>query len=196
MWHLVGRTVHHGSIVPEDVLNSIAVVNVEIDDDDALGAMGGLRMPGGDPRVIEEAEAHRRRGFRVVPGRTRGDEGVARLPGHHLVDCEHRPAGRSQGGLESAGRHRSVGVDRSQPELWLRRPDRLDIVSRVDALDGGDVRARRGLASEQLEDFALQGSFDGAEPVRPFGMTFAHVVHEACRVADEQGGQYPASYLG
>ena len=66
----------HASVVPEDVLRAVAVVDVEIDDGDALGAMGGLGVAGGDRRVVEEAEAHRRRRLGVVAGRPRGDESV------------------------------------------------------------------------------------------------------------------------
>ncbi len=67
--HLVGRGVHDGRIAPEDVLGAVAVVDVEIDDGDALDAMGRLGVPGGDRRVVEEAEAHRRRRLGVVAGR-------------------------------------------------------------------------------------------------------------------------------
>ena len=74
--HLVGRRVHDGSVVPEDVLGAVAVVDVEIDDGDALDAMGRLGVAGGDRRVVEEAEAHRRRRLGVVAGRPGGDEGV------------------------------------------------------------------------------------------------------------------------
>ena len=37
--HLVRRGVKHALVVPEDVLRAVAVVDVEIDDGDALGAM-------------------------------------------------------------------------------------------------------------------------------------------------------------
>ena len=41
--HLMGGSVHDGRIVPEDVLRAVAVMDVEIDDRDPLGAVRGLR---------------------------------------------------------------------------------------------------------------------------------------------------------
>ena len=87
-------------IVPEDVLRAVAVMDVEIDDRDALGAIDRLSVTRGDGRIVEEAEAHRRRDFRMMTRRARGDEGVSDLAGHHLVDCEYRAPCRAKGGLE------------------------------------------------------------------------------------------------
>ena len=87
-------------IVPEDVLRAVAVVDVEIDDRDALGAVYRLGVTRGDGRIVEETKAHRRRDFRMMARRARGDEGVSDLPGHHLVDREDRAPGRAKGGLE------------------------------------------------------------------------------------------------
>src|SRR3954470_14478140 len=43
-WHLMRRAIHHGRVVPENVLAAVAVMYVEIDDRNALGAVGLLRM--------------------------------------------------------------------------------------------------------------------------------------------------------
>ena len=112
MRHLMGRGVHHGRIVPKDVLDAVAVMDVEIHDRDALGAMRFLRVPGGDGGVVEEAEAHRRRDFGVMAGRAGRDKGVANPAAHHLVDREDRASRGAQRGLERARRHRCVGVER------------------------------------------------------------------------------------
>ena len=53
-------------VVPENVLRAVAVMNVEIDDRDALGAVDRLGMACGDGGVVEEAEAHRRRDFGMM----------------------------------------------------------------------------------------------------------------------------------
>ena len=73
-------------VAPEDVLRAVAVVDVEVDDRDALDAVRGLGVARGDRGVVEEAEAHRRRRFGVVAGRTRRHEGV--------VDAPERPPRR------------------------------------------------------------------------------------------------------
>ena len=57
--HLVGRAIEHGRVGPEDRLRAVAVMDVEIHDGDAVGAMRGLGVAGGDGDIVEEAEAHR-----------------------------------------------------------------------------------------------------------------------------------------
>ena len=83
--HLMRRAIHHRLVGPEDILRAVAVMNIEIDDRDTLGAMNGLRMPGGDRRVVEEAKAHRRRAFGMMAGRPRRDKGVGHPPAHHFI---------------------------------------------------------------------------------------------------------------
>ena len=51
-------------------------MDVEIDDRDPLDTVLLLGVARRDRRVVEQAEAHRRRGLGVMAGRARGDEGV------------------------------------------------------------------------------------------------------------------------
>src|SRR4051812_36667969 len=55
---LVQRDEEHGVVVPEDVLRSVSVVDVEVDDRDAFGP-GRLCSASRDCDVVEQAEAHR-----------------------------------------------------------------------------------------------------------------------------------------
>src|SRR5208283_425642 len=71
--HLMGRCVHNVPVVPEGVLRAVAVMDVEIDDRDALGAIDRLRVTRGNGRVVEETEAHRHRDFSMMARRARGD---------------------------------------------------------------------------------------------------------------------------
>ena len=100
--HLMGRAIHHGLVRPEDVLRAVAVMDVEIDDRDAVDAVLLLGVARGDGDVVEQAEAHRPRGLGVMAGRARRDEGVRGAAGHHLVDGVHGAAGRAQRRLEAA----------------------------------------------------------------------------------------------
>ena len=104
----------HARVAPEDVLRAVAVVDVEIDDRDALDAVGRLGVARGDRGVVEEAEAHRRRRLGVMAGRPRGDEGVVDAPAHHFVDREGRAARRAQRGLQVPG---DIAVSASS---WMR----------------------------------------------------------------------------
>ena len=50
-------------------------MDIEIDDRDALGAMGRLRVAGGYRRGVEKAKSHRRGALRMVTRRTHGEIG-------------------------------------------------------------------------------------------------------------------------
>jgi hypothetical protein len=58
----------HALVVRDDVLGAVAVVDVEVDDRDALEPAHVERMARGDRDVVEEAEAHRRRRVAWWPG--------------------------------------------------------------------------------------------------------------------------------
>ena len=92
-------------------------MDVEIDDRRALGAMLVLGVARRDRGIVEQAKAHRARGLGVMAGRADGDEGIGGLAGHHLIDRVNRAAGATQRGLETAGRHRGIGVDLHQALL-------------------------------------------------------------------------------
>ena len=124
-----------------------------------------------------------------MPGRTRGDEGVANLAAHHFVDGEDGAAGRTQRGFVGARRHRRVRVDRGQALFRRRRADRFDVVFRMNPRDRGKVGARRGVARQHLKGLALKRAFDRAQAVGPLGMAFAHVVRQAGGVRDDERGQ-------
>src|SRR5262249_58626997 len=78
--HLVGGAIHHRLVGPEDVLRAIAVMDVKVDDRDALGAVATLRMAGRDRCIVEQAEPHRPRGLGMVSGRPYRNESIANPP--------------------------------------------------------------------------------------------------------------------
>ena len=76
---LVERAEEDAVVVPEDRLRAVAVVDVEVDDRDALEAELALRRARRDRDVVEQAEAHRPVGQRVVAraaGRARSRRGA------------------------------------------------------------------------------------------------------------------------
>ena len=60
--------------------------------------------------------------------------------------------------------------------LGRSRPDRLDVVLRMDTRDRCLVGERRGIARQHLKRFALERPFDRTQAVGPLGMALAHVV--------------------
>ena len=89
----------------EDLLRAIAVMNVEIDDGDALDAMLGASIGRSDGNIVEQTKAHNAVAFGVVAGRAYLAErvGDARHRIHHSIDSEKAGAGRPAYRLPRAG---------------------------------------------------------------------------------------------
>ena len=67
----------------------------------------------GDRDVVQQAEAHRVRGHRVVAGRAHREERAVGRAGVEGLDRREPGAGRADRGLERALAHRGVGVERA-----------------------------------------------------------------------------------
>jgi len=129
--HLVRGAIHHGFVGPEYFLGAVAVVNVEIDDRDALGSMVCLGMARRDGGIVEQAEAHRPFRLGVMAGRPYGNEGIGGTAAHHFVDRVNRAADGAQCRLETAGRHRRIGIEMHHAFARGRIANRRDIFHRV-----------------------------------------------------------------
>jgi hypothetical protein len=176
----------------EGLGGAVAVVDVPVEDEDALGAQLGDRQLGGDRDVVEEAEAHRPVRLGVVAGRpagAEGDRGVAgEEPADHLAGAPGRVKGGAVGGLAGVG----VGVDRAAAG-GAEPADPLDVPALVDAQqvpllgDGGE----EALPAEPV---ALgERRLDRPQPQRRLGVPRqpgAGVVLQAGRVAEvEHAGE-------
>lgn len=93
----VNRAVEHVVAVVEDVLDAVAVVDVPVDDGDAVGGSIECRL-GGDGGVVEEAKPHRVVGDRVVAGRP--TDGERRLPSLGAIEGFVRAPDGLSGALE------------------------------------------------------------------------------------------------
>ena len=114
---LVSRDVTDAIVVPEQRLRAVAVVHVPVDDDHALARL--RQRGGGDRHVVDQTEAHRPVGERVMPGRSGDDERdvavtrcrarrsrpARRRPPRELRPRTHGPAYVSGSSL-TAARHR------------------------------------------------------------------------------------------
>ena len=167
------------------------MVDIEVDHGGALDAVLFLGVARGDRGVVEEAEPHRPRGFGVVAGRPRRNEGISRLAGHHLVDRMHDTADSPQGRLETARRHGRVGIQAHQTFLRRRLADGVDVVQGMAERDRVERCARRLDAGEHLEALVLERAVDGTQPIRAFGMAGWREVVEAGGVGDEERGHQP-----
>ena len=94
--HLVRRAVDHAVVIIEDVLRAIAVVHVPVNDRHPLGAIGLLRVPCRDGRLVEQAEAHGGVFLGMVAGRPGCDKGVVGFLFEHRIDGSDGAADRNQ----------------------------------------------------------------------------------------------------
>jgi hypothetical protein len=166
------------------------MMHVEIDDGHALQPMHVERVPRRHRHVVEEAEAHRLVARGMVAGRAHRAEGVGGTAGQHLVGGGHGRAGRTQRGLQRAGAHRGVGVDRIVLAL-VAHP--LHVVEHLGHVAAG-MRPRqllqRGLRrvvkiQRNVQAGSPQVVADRVQPLRAFGMACTHIVQTTLRMTVE-----------
>ncbi len=121
---LVQRDGEDRRVVREERFGPVPVVHVEVDDRDAREAQLGLRVASRDRDVVEDAEAHRFRAKRVVPGRADEREAASpdrldRAPGGEPRRLPRRRAGERVG-IEPGVVDDRVDGRRHTPPSWTR----------------------------------------------------------------------------
>ena len=139
--HWWSETVSTDRVVAEQRLGAVSVVDVEVDDGDALEPELDLRVPGGDRDVAEDAEAHRRGLERVVPGWANQREAAA-----SSTASDRTPCGKTS---RLPGRRRSrTCPDRARPRS-MTASIAVDVARGVHTLDPAP---RRGLAARRSRE--------------------------------------------
>ncbi len=109
-WHLVGRGKEAPRLIPQQVLGAVAVMDIEINDRDALQTVVIQRMYGRDGDGSEQAKAHRRFGFGMVTGWAARDKGGLGISRQHCIHGGTGRANRARGGFKRTGRKRRIAV--------------------------------------------------------------------------------------
>ena len=157
----MGAEEKNAGVAVENVLGAVAVVDVPIGDQDALGVVDLLGVAGGDGYIIKYAEAHAARGGGVVTGRADGGESVAHAVSENGVDGGQAGAGGHQGDVEGVDAERGV-AGAEQPGLARHvMPDHLDISARVDQVQvlvarGAGLDGRQGLEQPRVGQGVVQ----------------------------------------
>ncbi len=81
---LLGGKESRARLVPKDGLGAIAVMGIEVHDQDSTDAII-QGMAGGDGNIVEQAKAHRRVRLGMVPRRADDGKGIARLTREHCA---------------------------------------------------------------------------------------------------------------
>ena len=169
-WHLVGGGKQHGFIFVEDVLGTIAVMDIEIDNRHPFGAVFLLGVSRGNGNRVDKAEAHRRRFLGMMAGWAHGAEHIVGTSLEHIVDPRKSPADCPSYGFPAFRRGGGIGIDLRQACFGDQRMNALDIGLRVRQLETRRVGLRRLLAFQLVEDVGFENLFDCPQPVRPLGM--------------------------
>lgn len=185
---LVGAEEEDGAVFVEDVLGAVAVVDVPIDDEDAIEAVTALGVAGGDGDVIKDAKAHAVAGIGVVTGWPDEAEGSVDGPGRDGIHGGESaadggegggPGGAGDGGVASAERV-MAGEDFALGEGGVGGG------VREGEIGGGDFARGEG---EHLwaKPGGVEGGGDGIEAMRRFRVAVAGIVGAAGGVCEEGG---------
>src|SRR5690606_6203906 len=134
-------------VVPEHVLGAVAVVGVDVDDQDPLAPLG--QRGGGHGHVVEEAEAHGRDRGGVVAGRSQRAERGLGLAGVERLDGGEAGAGGEERGVVGGGAGGGVPVEPA-PAGGRGGGHPVDVGAGVDPLDVGARRSSGPAAVQGL----------------------------------------------
>ena len=175
----------HARVVVEHLLRPVAVMDVEIDDQDPVQFVPCQGIGGGDGHVPEQAEAHRGVLAGVMTGRPDQAHRTSILPGHDIGDRLDGRAGGEASGPRRAGADPGIGLDQAAAGPVEGR-DMIHVQGRVDASQffTGRLAHGSGLASLR-EAGAIQVPQDRLQPFRTLRVPGGRDVFEHPRVGVE-----------
>ena len=168
------------------------MVDVEVEDGDALDRAARQGMDSRDGDAVEDAESHGRRGFGVMAGRADGAEHTPLACAPLIVEGQVDPGDRCTGGRahrsQRAGAHERVGIKAHQAFGRRKAFDGIHVVRVVHAgdllasclggRDGFEIREQSGL---------VQVFQNGLQTGGTLGVPRPHLVVKARRVGNECG---------
>ncbi|MDR6408670.1 UNVERIFIED_ORG: hypothetical protein ABIC62_002060 [Burkholderia sp. 1595] len=153
-------------------LRAVTVMNIEVDDRDALQLVYFASVSRGDRSLIEDTKTHCPRRLGMMTAWTRRAERVARLPVHYRIDAGTRRANAAHDGFPGTWRHHRVaGIERHITSL---RGNLLDLVDERRVVDQLHLLecAQRRLAPFQRREFRRpQCAQHGLQTFRRLRMT-------------------------
>jgi hypothetical protein len=175
----------------EDLVGPVAVVDVPVEDQHALGAVGRRRVARSDRRVAEEAEAHRAVGLGVVARRAQRREAGRGLAGQQRVDEPDAAAGRAQ--RRRVGRRDGdrVHVD-AAAAACAQLLDAADVALGMDREQALARRLRRLRERAAEPALPLHRRLQRDDPRRTLGMA-GDIVGERELVAQPDGPGHPGT---
>ena len=168
------------------MLGAVAVVDVEVEDQDLVHAVGALEVARRDRHVVEQAEPQRHTVLGVVTGRAAQREAVPDVARYDAVGQREGAPRREAGHVATLPRDPDVGHVEEGCAGSARLLGTGDVARVVHCFDPRRVRFRRLDTHEVLKPAALlQPSHRRDEALAPFRMAAARVVIEEAGVVEE-----------
>ena len=95
----MGAEEEDGRILLETMLRAVAVMNVPVHDEDTRQPMFFLDVTSGDGHIVEQAKAHRPRGFSMMAGWPHRAKDVFDFSAHNGVNRRQRSPSGQKGGM-------------------------------------------------------------------------------------------------
>lgn len=173
----------------EDVLGPVAVVDVPIDDEDAVDAPSFAGVAGGDGGVVVDAEAHAAGCGGVVAGGADGGEGVADVALEDGIDGGESGAGGETGDFGGLGADVGIAGGEGFGVAGCVVGDGFEVGAGVDEVEVLVEGETGGEAGEGVKEAGLlEGFGEGEVAFRGLGVTGTGVVTAESVVEDEAGG--------
>lgn len=190
---LMNAAEEDGGAFVKDVLGSVAVVDIPVEDADPFDAVCLLGVVGRNGDIIEEAKAHRFFGTGVVTGRAHEIEGALESPLEDGINTGNGSAcGEGSGAIgigADEGFSEVDGVATGQAGLFNEGP----VFRTVDGLDPFGGSRLRSLPVEAILEFLLaKGVLNALHPFRSLGVAIAGIVVQAIRVVKKGNRQHSA----
>src|SRR5450631_1262614 len=189
---------HEDSIAPtryaEYIFGPVPVMDIEVDDGDAVETLDLERVGSGHGNVVEYAKTHGADARRVVTTGPHGAKSIRGTSCDYFIDGQQPSAGGAARRVEAVRVHCRVGVELDASLGGRVLENQVDVRAVMNALQVCALRQRR-LEVAQLFDQpgASHARVDRFQTFRTFGMARAHVVTQTIFVSDIGGSH--ASFL-
>ncbi len=179
----------HGiGVLFEDVLCSVSVVDVPVEDEDAVDVVFVAEVIDGDGGICEHAEAHGAVAFGVVAWRADGAEGVGDVTSDDAVDGFGDAAGGEEGEFVASGTNSAVGGVDVGVAVFAGADEALDVFVGVCPFEGVGVEGSECQAVAFVDETAIgEGFGDPSEAAGAFGVVWTGEVVLEDVVEDESG---------
>jgi hypothetical protein len=153
-------------------------MHVPVDDRHPFGAIGFLRMPRGDRRLVEQAEPHGGVLLGMVAGRSGCHKGIVGFLAEHCIHRRHCATDRDQCRFHRARACRGVGIDPRESGFRYGSADLRKVAFRMCQKHRFGCSLGREVPHQRVEMLVFEDSLERFHPVGPLGMARRHQMFE------------------